>query len=51
MKMLIDLNLKEGITMVMVTHDKGLRDLASKVIRLVDGRIQKSEYIEKSVRD
>ena len=31
--------------MVMVTHDQGLRGLATKVIRLVDGKIAKQEVI------
>ena len=39
MKMLVELNTRDRITMVMVTHDKALRPLGSRVIRLVDGRI------------
>ena len=50
MKMLVELNMKENITMVMVTHDKGLRSLGSRVIRLVDGKIVKYETISNQER-
>jgi putative ABC transport system ATP-binding protein len=38
MKLLVDLNAKEGVTMVMVTHDVGLKQYANRVIRMVDGK-------------
>ena len=41
MKILIDLNQKEKITMVMVTHDVGLKTFAHRVVRMADGKIHK----------
>jgi len=33
--------------MIMVTHDKGLKFFANRVIRMVDGRIASQENISK----
>jgi putative ABC transport system ATP-binding protein len=41
MKILVDLNIKEGITMIMVTHDVVLKAFANRVVRMVDGKIHK----------
>lgn len=41
MKILIDLNQKEKITMVMVTHDVGLKTYSNRVVRMADGKIHK----------
>ena len=41
MKILIDLNLERKITMVMVTHDVGLKTYANRVVRMADGKISK----------
>jgi len=41
MKILIDLNQKKGITMIMVTHDVGLKTFADRVIRMADGKVSK----------
>ena len=41
MKILIDLNMKEKITMVMVTHDVGLKTFAHRVVRMADGKVHK----------
>ena len=41
MKLLIDLNLERKITMVMVTHDVGLKTYANRVVRMADGKISK----------
>jgi len=43
MQIIVDLNLKEGITVVMVTHDIGLKNFATKVVRMLDGKIHKIE--------
>jgi len=43
MQTIVDLNLKEGITVVMVTHDIGLKNFATKVVRMLDGKIHKIE--------
>jgi len=44
MKLLTDLN-KEGITLVMVTHDVGLKFFADRIIWMRDGKIQKIEAV------
>ena len=41
MKILVDLNIKEGITMVMVTHDVVLKSFANRVVRMMDGKVHK----------
>ena len=41
MKILVDLNVKEKITMVMVTHDVGLKTFAHRVVRMADGKVHK----------
>jgi len=43
LKLLTDLNQKQGITMVMVTHDVGLKVFADRVIWMRDGKIQRIE--------
>ncbi|HRF02914.1 MAG TPA: ABC transporter ATP-binding protein [Pirellulaceae bacterium] len=42
MRILRELNEQEGVTIVMVTHDKELAASADTTIRLVEGRVQKS---------
>jgi len=51
MKLLLDLNRNEGITLVMVTHDVGLKNFADRVVLLRDGKIQSLTNIPKQVRD
>lgn len=41
MKILIDLNMREKITMIMVTHDVGLKAFANRVVKMADGKIHK----------
>jgi putative ABC transport system ATP-binding protein len=41
MKILIDLNMREKITMIMVTHDVGLKNFATRVVRMADGKVAK----------
>lgn len=50
MKMLLDLNRDENITLVMVTHDTQLKYFASRVVHMIDGKIQRVESIAASVR-
>ena len=50
MNILLDLNLNEGITMIMVTHDVSLKNFANKVVRILDGKIQKIEEIDPEIR-
>lgn len=41
MKILIDLNQKEKITMIMVTHDVALKSFATRVLKMADGKVAK----------
>jgi len=41
MKILIDLNMREKITMIMVTHDVGLKTFAHRVVKMADGKVAK----------
>ena len=41
MKILVDLNVKHKITMIMVTHDQGLKNFANRVVKMSDGKILK----------
>jgi putative ABC transport system ATP-binding protein len=50
MKILIDLNVERKITMIMVTHDVGLKTFANRVVRMSDGKIHKIEEIDPSQR-
>lgn len=43
MKILLDLNVKENITMVIVTHDVGLKNYANRIVRMMDGKIANIE--------
>jgi putative ABC transport system ATP-binding protein len=49
MQLLLELN-KEGITMVMVTHDVSLKNFANRVIWMRDGKIQNVEEISQEKR-
>ena len=50
MKILVDLNVKHKITMVMVTHDQGLKHFAHRVVKMSDGKILKIQEIDQNVR-
>ena len=41
MKILMELNIKEKITMIMVTHDEHIKDLANRIVYVIDGKINK----------
>jgi putative ABC transport system ATP-binding protein len=51
MKILVDLNTKHGITMVMVTHDQGLKYFANRVVKMSDGKILKIQDIDMTTRN
>lgn len=51
LKLLMDLNRKEKITCIMVTHDTGLKAYAHRVIHMLDGKIHRIEENDKSERD
>lgn len=46
MKILLDLNIEKKITMIMVTHDVGLKVFANRVVRMSDGKVNKIEEID-----
>jgi putative ABC transport system ATP-binding protein len=48
--LLVELNRKEGITLVMVTHDVALKNFAHRVIRMLDGKIQRIEEVSPDLR-
>jgi putative ABC transport system ATP-binding protein len=50
MKILLDLNLRDRITMIMVTHDVGLKTYANRVVRVVDGKINSTYDIDPALR-
>ena len=39
MSLLMELNLLQGITMIMVTHDVALKNYGQKIVRVIDGKI------------
>jgi len=47
MKLLTKLNQERGITMVMVTHDVGLKGYADRIVWMRDGKIQRIETASK----
>ena len=50
MKLLTDLNKNENITLVMVTHDVGLKFFSDRIIWMRDGKIQRIETVSESKR-
>jgi len=51
MNILATLNKEEGKTLVMVTHDVGLKNYANRVIWMRDGKIQRIEIIPEERRN
>eukprot|EP00835_Amoeboradix_gromovi_P006016 NODE_639_length_5670_cov_0.131754.p2 type:complete len:256 gc:universal NODE_639_length_5670_cov_0.131754:4206-4973(+) len=49
--LLVKLNQEKNMTMIMVTHDVYLKNFATKVITLRDGKISKEEEISQEQRD
>lgn len=50
MKILVDLNVREKITMIMVTHDVGLKTFAHRVVKMADGKVNKILTIPSAAR-
>lgn len=50
LKLLLDLNRKEGITCIMVTHDQGLKNYAHRVIHMMDGKVWRVEQVPEATR-
>eukprot|EP00761_Pharyngomonas_kirbyi_P008042 gb/GECH01008053.1/.p1 GENE.gb/GECH01008053.1/~~gb/GECH01008053.1/.p1 ORF type:complete len:316 (+),score=65.43 gb/GECH01008053.1/:1-948(+) len=51
MDMLLKLNQEQNITMVMVTHDPNLKDLAHRIVSMRDGKIQSIDTTNPQVRN
>lgn len=51
MDILIDLNLNDKITMIMVTHDVGLKNYGNRVVKIVDGKLHSESSIAQDDRD
>lgn len=45
MKILMNLNLRDGITMMMVTHDVSLKNYGNRVLKVIDGKINHEHLI------
>lgn len=43
MKIIVDLNNDEGITIIMVTHDTFLKNFATRTVKMLDGKIMNIE--------
>jgi len=50
MKILVDLCVRERITMIMVTHDVGLKFFAHRVVRMNDGKVARIDIIPQAAR-
>lgn len=50
MQLLLNLH-KEGCTLVMVTHDTGLKSFANRVVRVLDGKILRIEDVTEEERE
>ncbi len=45
--LLVSLNRSDGLTIAMVTHDQALKQLAHRVVHMVDGKVLRIEIIDK----
>lgn len=45
MSIIIDLNLNQRKTIIMVTHDTNLKNFSTRTIRMLDGKVAKIEVI------
>uniref|UniRef100_A0A7S3CU06 Uncharacterized protein n=1 Tax=Strombidium rassoulzadegani TaxID=1082188 RepID=A0A7S3CU06_9SPIT len=50
MKILVDLNIKHKITMIMVTHDQGLKNFANRIVKMSDGKVLKITTVDPTIR-
>ncbi|ORC88621.1 putative ABC transporter [Trypanosoma theileri] len=51
MNILTKLNCNSGLTMVMVTHDVYMKPYAHRVLYVSDGKVQKTEIVDPSLRE
>lgn len=50
MKLITDLNADKGMTVIMVTHDRGLAAFAHRVVHMVDGKVARVESVPRDTR-
>jgi putative ABC transport system ATP-binding protein len=50
LRLLLDLNVSSGITVLMVSHDVGLRSIADRVLHLRDGKLTKEEVVDRDCK-
>jgi putative ABC transport system ATP-binding protein len=50
MRLLLDLNENHGVTLVMVTHDVHLKNVAHRVVHMLDGKVQRVEEVAEACR-
>ena len=50
MELLVSLNQQQGVTLIMVTHDVGIKFFSDRVIWLRDGKIQRIEVVSAEKR-
>lgn len=48
MNYLLDLNREKGVTLVIVTHDRFIAEHAERIIKLKDGKIEKTEMVKRA---
>eukprot|EP00941_MAST-03F_sp_MAST-3F-sp1_P004076 g4076.t1 len=51
MRLLLDLNEKHGVTLVMVTHDAYLKNVAHRVVHMMDGKVHRVESVSEKKRN
>ena len=49
--LLLKLNLEKKITMIMVTHDEYMKQYASRIFSVTDGKINKMMMVDQNVRE
>lgn len=50
MNLLLELNQKKKITMIMVTHDEYMKQFATRIFNISDGKVNKLQIVDKGVR-
>lgn len=50
LNIIVNLNRKENKTIIMVTHDTNLKNFATRIIRMLDGKVAKIEENPKENR-
>lgn len=51
LNILLDLNINESITMIMVTHDISLKYYGNKIVRMIDGKISSINEVDENERN